>query len=379
MKSNMREVIKYFAGFDKVQVFCVGGCVRDTLLNRNAKDIDYVVVGANPDIMLAQGFTQVGASFPVFLKNGEEYALARTERKTGVGYNGFETVFDPTVTIVDDLARRDLTINSMAVRLEDWDEFVNNPQGRTSRLIDPYRGYQDLINGILHHTSEAFAEDPVRVLRTARFAARYGFVVDLSTHQLMTTIIHELNHVPQERIWAEFEKGLMEDHPEKMVAVLQGVGAFQIEAMRPYNQARSITLEKVKDHRELPIRFAAISRGFEQVDYETCRIPTDCARHSKMVHKFGKQIVDFPNLAAEERLEMLMVMRVFANEDFVIDVFYAAHLLYDGRRDDMPSMSQLLQDVRNMRMVDTNQIASECKNGQEIRQRIFDARIKVLS
>ena len=362
-----------------MQLYVVGGCVRDVMLGFKPKDIDYVVVGATPDEMLCQGFTQVGASFPVFLKNGEEYALARTERKTGVGYNGFETTFDPTVTIVDDLQRRDLTINSMAVRLEDWDTFISEPHSRTSLLIDPYQGCRDMHEGLLHHTSEAFADDPVRVLRTARFAARYGFVVDLSTHQLMTKIVHELNFVPQERIWAEFEKGLMEDHPEKMIAVLQGVGAFQVEAMRPYNQARSVNLEKVKDHRELPIRFAAISRGFEPNDYEMCRIPIDCARHSKMVHKFGEQIVQFHDLPAEERLEILMVMRVFTNEDFVINVFYTAHLLYHGSKIHIPALSQLMLDIENLRTVDTTQLASECKNGQEIRQRIFDARIAALS
>lgn len=378
MKSNMNEVIGYFSSFgESVQVYCVGGCVRDTLLNREAKDIDYVVVGSTPDIMVAQGFTQVGASFPVFLKNGEEYALARTERKTGVGYNGFETVFDPTVTIVDDLERRDLTINSMAVRLEDWDRFVNDPHCRTTLLIDPFRGYRDLQDGILHHTSEAFAEDPVRVLRTARFAARYGFVVDLSTHYLMTTIVHELNHVPHERIWAEFEKGLMEDHPEKMIAVLQGVGAFSVETMRPYHQARSITMEKVKDYPFPRIRFAAISRGFEDDDYETCRIPVDFARYSKMVHKFGKQIVRFAELSVEERLEILMTMRVLTNKDFVVNVFYAAHILYNSS--DMNGILTMLKDVEALETVDAAKIASECKNGQEIRQRIFDARIKVLS
>lgn len=360
-----------------MQMYVVGGAVRDVLLNRSAKDIDYVVVGATPEQMLKDGFTQVGASFPVFLKNGEEYALARTERKTGVGYNGFETVFDPTVTIEDDLERRDLTINSMAVCLDDWETFVNDPNQRNDLLIDPFRGMDDLKNGILRHTSEAFAEDPVRVLRTARFAARYGFFVDLSTHFLMTTIVHELNHVPHERIWAEFEKGLMEDHPEKMVAVLQGVGAFGVETMKPYNQARSHTVEKVKDYPYPRVRFAAISRGFTKEDYETCRIPVDYAKYSQCVHEFGKQIVQFDSLSPEDRLEILMKMRVLTNTDFVINVFYAAHLLYNGHN--LNNIKVLLNDIEALKQVDATQIASECKSGPEIRQRIFDARIKVLS
>ena len=141
-----------------MKIYMVGGCVRDMILGREPEDIDYVVVGSTPEEMLEKGYTQVGATFPVFLKCSEEYALARTERKTGVGYQGFETKHDPTVTLEEDLRRRDLTINSMAQDINDV-------------ITDPYGGRADLEAGILRHTSEAFAEDPVRVLRTARFAA----------------------------------------------------------------------------------------------------------------------------------------------------------------------------------------------------------------
>ena len=204
-----------------MKIYQVGGCVRDKLLGLTPKDIDYVVVGSTPQQMLDLGYQQVGSSFPVFLKDGEEYALARTERKTGVGYNGFETKHDPNVTLEDDLCRRDLTINSMAM-----DE--------DGHLFDPHGGQSDLQAQILRHTSEAFAEDPVRVLRTARFAARYKFDIAPDTIELMNKIAHELDFIPQERIWTEIEKGLMEKTPAVMFDTLTRCGAFtRSDALKP--------------------------------------------------------------------------------------------------------------------------------------------------
>src|SRR5690349_16395398 len=161
-----------------VRVYRVGGSVRDELLGRAVADRDWVVVGATPEIMLASGFLPVGRDFPVFLHpdTREEYALARTERKHGRGYRGFEFFASPEVTLEDDLRRRDLTINAMA----------RAPDGT---LIDPYRGQEDLRAGILRHVSEAFAEDPLRVLRVARFAARFGFAVAPQTEAMMRAIV----------------------------------------------------------------------------------------------------------------------------------------------------------------------------------------------
>ena len=203
----------------------VGGAVRDHLLGIESKDRDYVVVGSSPEEMLAQGFTQVGASFPVFLHpvTGDEYALARTERKTGPGYHGFDTVYDSSVTLEDDLERRDLTINSMAM--------TDNLQ-----IIDPFQGIEDLAAGILRHTSEAFADDPLRVLRLARFAARYSFRVAPETMALAQKLVHsgELGSLPQERIWTELYKGFSEKDPALMLKVLKEAGAMDISPLLDY-------------------------------------------------------------------------------------------------------------------------------------------------
>ena len=200
-----------------VKVYRVGGSVRDELLGRPVADHDYVVVGRTPEMMLASGFRPVGRDFPVFLHpdTHEEYALARTERKHGTGYRGFEFFASPDVTLEEDLERRDLTINAMA-------------RGDAGTLIDPHGGRDDLAAGVLRHVSTAFAEDPLRVLRVARFAARFGFVVAPATEALMRTLVDsgELATLASERVWQELARGLMEAHPSRMLAVLRDCGAL---------------------------------------------------------------------------------------------------------------------------------------------------------
>ncbi|EIC14114.1 multifunctional CCA addition/repair protein [Kingella kingae] len=202
-----------------MQIYLVGGAVRDTLLGKNVQDRDWVVVGAEASTLLAQGFTAVGKDFPVFLhpKTHEEYALARTERKTGKGYTAFAVHADASVTLEQDLQRRDLTINAMA-------------QDEHGSIIDPFGGQRDLQQGILRHVSPAFAEDPVRILRTARFAARYGFAIAPETMQLMRDMVAagEVDALVAERVWQEFAKGLMEREPRKMIEVLRDCGALAI-------------------------------------------------------------------------------------------------------------------------------------------------------
>jgi tRNA nucleotidyltransferase (CCA-adding enzyme) len=198
--------------------FEVGGCVRDALLGRPSADRDWVVVGATPQELLDAGFRPVGKDFPVFLHpvTHEEYALARTERKSGRGYHGFTFHAAPGVTLEQDLARRDLTINAMA-------------RGRDGVLIDPYGGQQDLRERRLRHVSEAFAEDPVRLLRTARFAARFGdFEVAPDTLALMRRLVDdgEVDALVPERVWQELAKGLMEPWPRRMFEVLRACGAL---------------------------------------------------------------------------------------------------------------------------------------------------------
>jgi len=205
-----------------MQVYLVGGAVRDRLLGRAVKERDWVVVGATPGELERAGYIPVGRDFPVFLhpKTKEEHALARLERKVGPGYRGFTTEFSPSVTLEDDLRRRDLTINAMA---EDGD----------GRIVDPYGGQRDLDARLLRHVSEAFVEDPVRILRVARFAARYaplGFRVADETLALMRQMVvdGEANALVAERVWAETEKALGEDRPDVFVQVLRDCGALKV-------------------------------------------------------------------------------------------------------------------------------------------------------
>lgn len=204
-----------------METYLVGGAVRDRLLGLPVTERDWVVVGATADAMLALGYQPVGKDFPVFLhpKTKEEYALARTERKTGPGYTGFETSTGPDVTLEADLLRRDLTINAMA----------ETPAGE---LIDPYGGRGDLDNRVLRHVSPAFAEDPVRILRIARFAARFakwGFHVAHTTNQLMRTMVDngEVEYLVPERVWAELVKALATDTPAQFFRVLAACGALR--------------------------------------------------------------------------------------------------------------------------------------------------------
>jgi tRNA nucleotidyltransferase (CCA-adding enzyme) len=205
-----------------MQTYLVGGAVRDKLLNRPVVDHDHVVVGAMPEELLALGYKPVGKDFPVFLhpKTGEEYALARTERKTGRGYHGFVFQADATVTLEQDLARRDLTINAIA-------------QDEHGALTDPYHGARDIEARVLRHVSPAFVEDPVRVLRVARFAARFaplGFTVAAETKALMQQIVRdgEVDHLVPERVWAETRKALGEPQPSAFLRVLRECGALAV-------------------------------------------------------------------------------------------------------------------------------------------------------
>jgi tRNA nucleotidyltransferase (CCA-adding enzyme) len=203
-----------------MEIYLVGGAVRDKRLGLPVRERDWVVVGATPQELLALGFTPVGRDFPVFLHpdTREEYALARTERKTGPGYTGFEICADPAITLEEDLRRRDLTINAMA----------ETPAGE---LIDPYGGAEDLDNGVLRHVSSAFAEDPVRILRVARFAARFahwGFRVAHETNALMRHMVEsgEVDHLVPERVWTELAGALESNTPQRFFDVLHGCGAL---------------------------------------------------------------------------------------------------------------------------------------------------------
>lgn len=255
------------------RVYLVGGAVRDTLLNLPVKDRDWVVVGANAETMMAQGYQPVGRDFPVFLhpQTHEEYALARTERKSGRGYAGFVFCADENVRLEDDLSRRDLTINAMA--MDD-----------SGSLIDPLGGQQDLRNGILRHVSDAFIEDPVRILRTARFAARLGFQLAPETLCLMKKMVDngEVDALVPERVWQEIARGLMEEKPSAMFAVLRSCGALAV--LLPEVDALFGVPQRADYHPEIDCGIHAMM----VLDYAAKMNFTLPERYAALCHDLGK-------------------------------------------------------------------------------------------
>lgn len=258
-----------------MNIYAVGGAIRDELLGVPVQDRDYVVVGATPEQMVAQGYRPVGKDFPVFLhpQTHEEYALARTERKTAAGYHGFQFFYAPNVTLEEDLARRDLTINAMAREVR--------PDGElTGPVIDPFNGQGDLQARLFRHVSNAFLEDPVRILRIARFAARFvDFSVAPETLELMRKMVAdgEVDALVAERVWQEVSRGLMEKKPSRMFEVLRECGALarilpEIDALFGVPQRADyhpevdtgVHVMMVVDHAAqqgytLPVRFAALA------------------------------------------------------------------------------------------------------------------------
>ncbi|PHQ15752.1 multifunctional CCA tRNA nucleotidyl transferase/2'3'-cyclic phosphodiesterase/2'nucleotidase/phosphatase [Marinobacter profundi] len=276
-----------------METYLVGGAVRDELLGLPVKDRDWVVVGATPEDMLARGFKQVGADFPVFLhpKTREEYALARTERKQGRGYHGFEVYSAPDVTLEDDLRRRDLTINAMA-------------KSDTGELVDPFHGRDHLAARQLHHVSSAFAEDPLRILRTARFAARFapqGFTVAGETMALMRDMVRsgEVGHLVPERVWQEIQRALMEQSPTTFFDVLQACGALTVlipELEEPSILAGAMTALQCCQAHDWPleVRFAALLSAVgaaAAIDRAAAlKAPNDCKDLARLCVTLGPAI-----------------------------------------------------------------------------------------
>jgi len=283
-----------------VKVYRVGGSVRDELLGRPAGDRDWVVVGATPEMLVASGYKPVGRDFPVFLhpESREEYALARTERKHGRGYRGFEFFASPEVTLEQDLERRDLTINAMA-------------RGEDGVLIDPFGGAADLEAGVLRHVSAAFAEDPLRVLRVARFAARFGFVVAPETEALLRTLAAsgELSTLAPERVWHELATGLMEPYPSQLLAVLRECGA--LPALLPEVAALFGVPQRVQDHPEIDAG-VHVARALDYAAGKGFALPV---RYGVLVHDLGKGATprrSWPNHAQHETRSIRLAERLSA-------------------------------------------------------------------
>lgn len=267
-----------------MKIYLVGGAVRDQLLGLPVKDRDWIVVGADPSTLLSLGYQQVGKDFPVFLnpKTKEEYALARTERKSTAGYTGFICDFSPTITLEQDLIRRDLTINAMA-------------QSEDGEIIDPYGGKQDLENRILRHISPAFSEDPLRVLRVARFAARYhslGFKIASETLALMAELAQsgELQHLTAERVWLETEKALNEKNPEIYFETLHKTGALSV--LFPEIDALYGVPNPVKHHPEVDsfIHTMLVLKQAVNLTENTPILNKSAVRFAAICHDLGKAL-----------------------------------------------------------------------------------------
>ncbi|HEV3106764.1 MAG TPA: multifunctional CCA addition/repair protein [Trinickia sp.] len=322
-----------------MKIYAVGGAIRDELLGVPVSDRDYVVVGATPEQMTAKGYRPVGKDFPVFLHpdTNEEYALARTERKTAAGYHGFQFYYAPDVTLEEDLARRDLTINAMAREVR--------PDGElTGPVIDPFNGQADLRSRCFRHVGEAFVEDPVRILRVARFAARFDdFALAPETLSLMKTMVAagEVDALVPERVWQEISRGLMEKKPSRMVEMLRECGALarvlpEVDAMFGVPQRADyhpevdtgVHVMMVVDHAAargyaLTVRFAALTHDLGKATTPADVLPRHIGHETRSVDLL-KPLCERLRVPNECRDLAILVAREHGNIHRVMEMGAAA-------------------------------------------------------
>ena len=356
-----------------VKTYLVGGSVRDELLGLPVQDRDHVVVGATPERMIADGFRPVGADFPVFLhpRTHEEYALARTERKTAPGYKGFVFHADANVTLEEDLARRDLTINAMA-------------RGEDGKLVDPHGGEKDLRAGVLRHVSDAFAEDPVRILRVARFAARFGFVIAPETVELMKRMVQsgEADALVPERVWQELSRGLMEKDPYRVVGVLRECGGLarilpEVDRTLVPDKLAARLDRAVHHGYGLAVRFALLVLdvpvdGIEALS-RRLNTPNDC-RDLARVAALERDEVRRRDLDAEATLSLLERCDAFRRSDRLERLIEVAECDVPG--DDAPRRS-LQAALKAARDVDAGAAAKE--HPDDIRGAVRRARLAAIA
>ncbi len=398
-----------------MQVYCVGGAVRDELLGLRVQDRDFVVVGSTPAEMESAGYKPVGKDFPVFLhpNTRDEYALARTERKTAKGYKGFQVHADPDVTLEQDLARRDLTINAIA-------------KDESGNLIDPYSGIQDLKDKVLRHVSPAFAEDPVRILRAARFAARFvDFEVAPLTMDLMREMVEkgEVDALVPERVWQEISKGLMEEKPSRMFEVLRACGALkkimpELDALwgvpQPANHHPEVdtgvhvmmVIDYAADKQyQLPVRFAALMHdlgkgttpidilprhiGHEQrsVDLlhvlsKRLRVPNDCKELAHIVAKFHGKVHQVKEMRSETLLKFLVDTDAIRQPERFHDFLLACECDIRGRTgyetQAFEEAGLLLSLLKAASEVDAGAVAKLHDAPEKIKQAVYEARLNAL-
>ncbi|KIP15496.1 poly A polymerase head domain protein [Burkholderia sp. MSHR3999] len=344
-----------------MRVYAVGGAIRDELLGVPVQDRDYVVVGATPEQMVAQGFKPVGKDFPVFLhpQTHEEYALARTERKTAAGYHGFQFYYAPDVTLDEDLARRDLTINAMAREV--------SPDGSLAGpVIDPFDGQADLRARVFRHVSDAFVEDPVRILRIARFAARFtGFAVADDTLALMRRMVDagEVDALVAERVWQELARGLMEARPSRMFDALRECGALarilpEVDALWGVPQRADyhpevdtgVHVMMVVDHAakqgySLAVRFAALTHDLGKATTPEDVLPRHIGHEGRSVDLL-KPLCDRLRVPNECRDLALVVAREHGNLHRVMEMGAAALVRLFERTDALRKPARFAEMVQ---------------------------------
>lgn len=364
-----------------LKLYAVGGVIRDELLGLQSADADYVVVGSTPQEMVNLGYQPVGQDFPVFLhpQTREEYALARTERKTGKGYKGFSFHTDQNVTLEEDLSRRDLTINAMA-------QEVDQNRKRIGPIIDPFNGQGDLKNKIFRHISDAFEEDPLRILRLARFAARFpDFQVAPETQDLLNKMVKqgELSELVPERVWQEISRGLMQNQPSRMFEVLKSCKA--LEALLPVdllnedvfkNTLRELDQVAV-NNLDLKLRFATLmSRIGEEQAKEWCeeqRIPMEERAYAQIFRLWREQYSDELELSPNRTLLFFDQVDLWRKPQRLLEIFNLGKVLGI-------STNRWIQAMEIVLGVDAGNIANAVsgRTGEEIKQAIHSARLKAL-
>jgi len=360
-----------------MKIYSVGGAVRDALLGLPVRDRDWVVVGATPEALAAAGYLPVGKDFPVFLhpQTREEYALARTERKTAQGYHGFAMHAAPDVTLEEDLARRDLTINAIA-------------QDTDGVLTDPYGGQRDIAARVLRHVTSAFAEDPVRILRVARFAARFtDFSLAPETLQLMREMVAagEVDALVPERVWQELARGLMERQPSRLFDVLRDCGALRpllpevdtnVHLMRVLDMAAQLDAP-------LPVRFACLCHDLGKGLCQRLRVPTNCRDIAGVVAREHGNIHCSAEFNAAALVQLLERCDAFRKPQRFADILLACECDARGRlglsEQPYPQRQRLLAALTAAQSVPTHEVAAAAaaqgESGAKIGERVHAARV----
>lgn len=339
-----------------MKVYQVGGCVRDLLMGLNPKDIDFVVVGSNENELLSLGYTQVGKDFPVFLhpETGYEYALARQERKTGAGYNGFSVVTE-NVSLEEDLFRRDLTINSMAMD----DKGV---------IFDPYGGKEDLKNGILKHVSTHFSEDPVRILRIARFSARYDFAIHKETLAMMTEMVNngEFDSLTAERVWKEFEKVLTENNLINFFNNLETIGA--LSKVPGFSSIQEKEFFKIIETNSNNKFISNVVHTFSQMSKENLtdwKMPADLQKSINHFNDWKNNDCFYSYMNVEDKLNFIQQHKALHNTDDIMstleNVVSYSNWKNNHVLDIMVEKNNVLIDIDKLKQIDYPAIIMQSK------------------